>query len=319
VLGELLPKTVALRYPERLALITLAPVRLSLLIFRPLIVLFNGSAFRIMRRLGLDTEHGHGHVHSPEELEALFTESARGGLIDAQEREMLRGVLHLEDRVAREVMTPRTRLVTLTADQRASDALREVAVTPYTRFPVHDGNIDHILGVAHVKDLYLLAGQPEATVQDVVRAAPFVPDSAALSDVWQQLRSTRQHSAIVVDEYGGVAGLITLEDALEEVFGELQDEFDHEEDPIIEGASGLVSVRGDVLIEVLNGRFDLDLPTEDADTIGGLVWAELEREPHEGDEVHLAGLDVQVQSMDRRAVGRVQFLLPQNRREDGDL
>lgn len=312
ILGELLPKTVALRYPEKLALVTLRPMQLSLLVFRPLIIIFNGSAFRIMKWLGLHTEHSHAHVHSPEELEALYHESAAGGLINVRERDMLAGALNVDERMVREIMTPRTRMVTAKANELASDALGRLAESAHSRFPVQGEDSEDIVGVVELRALFAAAHSGGRTVADVMREPLVVADVMPVPDLWEALRNDRRHVAMVVNEYGSVAGMVTLEDALEEVFGELQDEFDQEEEPIVvQGA--WVSVRGDVLVEVINQRFDLDLNEDHADTISGLVWHELGRLPAKGDTVQPENtqLTLQVDVMQRRAVQRVSFTLAQ--------
>ncbi|WP_339093937.1 hemolysin family protein [Deinococcus sp. VB142] len=310
VLGELLPKTVALRYPERLALATLRPMQFSLLLFRPLIALFNGTAFALMRAWKLNVDHSHSHVHSPEELEGLYRESAAGGLIDASERDMLAGVLNVEERVVREIMTPRTRLVTVAGDRTVRQALMELANTPYSRFPV-TGEGDDVVGIVHLRSLYLVAETHPATlVSTVMRQPLIVAEVMSVPDLWRKLREAERHSAMVVNEYGSVAGMVTLEDALEEIFGEMQDEFDHEEEPIsVQGRR--VTVRGDVLVETLNSRFGLDYPEDEVDTVSGLVWNELGRLPVIGDEVQVEGQPLlRVEAMEKRAVTRVSLTLP---------
>ena len=310
VLGELLPKTVALRYPERLALATLRPMQLSLLLFRPLIALFNGTAFGLMRAWKLQADHSHAHVHSPEELEGLYRESAAGGLIDAAERDMLAGVLNVEERVVREIMTPRTRLVTVPQDLSVGEALPRLTASPYSRFPV-TGEGDDVVGVVHLRSLYLVAEtHPGTLVGAVMRQPLIVAEVMSVPDLWRKLREAGRHSAVVVSEYGSVSGMVTLEDALEEIFGEMQDEFDQEEDPIaVQGSR--VAVRGDVLVEALNARFDLDYPDDEVDTMSGLVWNALGRLPLIGDEVQLGENPVlRVEAMEKRAVTRVGLTLP---------
>lgn len=319
VLGELLPKTVALRYPEKLALVTLRPMQLSLLLFRPFIIIFNGSAFRIMKVLGLHTEHSHAHVHSPEELEALYRESAAGGLINASERDMLAGALNVDDRMVREIMTPRTRMVTAKATEMAQEALGRLAESAHSRFPVQGENPEDIVGVVQLRALFAAARIGGRKVSDVMRPPLVVADVMLVPDLWEALRNARCHVAIVVNEYGSVAGMVTLEDALEEVFGELQDEFDQEEELIVEQGN-VVIVRGDVLIEVLNQRFALGLDEEHADTISGLMWHELGRLPAMGDTVLLetAGITMRIDMMQRRAVQRVSFTLPEKTQDVQD-
>jgi len=311
VLGELLPKTAALRYPERLAMATLAPMQVSQWLFRPLVAVFNGSAFALMKAAKLQVDHSHAHVHSPEELAGLYRASAAGGLIDAAEREMLAGVLNVEDRLAREIMTPRLRLVTVRETTSVGDALALLADSPHSRFPVTD-DLDEVIGVVQLRDLFARAQSDPATpVSAVARPVVAVAEMVSVPALWRRLREEQQHCAIVVNEYGSVAGLVTLEDAIEEILGEVHDEFDHEDDPITV-AGRRVSVRGDVLVEVLDDRFGLHLGTGVTDTIGGLVWHELGRLPVVGDQVRLepAGVVVRVDGLDGRAVALVSFDLP---------
>ena len=307
VLGELLPKTIALRYPERLAMATMLPMRASLLIFGPLIFVFNGTAFALMRLFRLNSDHSHMHIHSPDELEGLYRESAAGGLIDAEERDMLAGALSVDDKMVREIMTPRTRMATVSASETVAAALSRVAELPYSRFPVTGENADDIVGIVHLRLLFAAAQHdPDASVDSIKREPLIVAELMTVPRLWETLRTAKRRSAIVVNEYGSVGGMVTLEDALEEVFGELQDEFDEEEEPVIARGEA-VSVRGDVSLSTLADRHQLALPADRADTIGGLVWHQLGRLPTTGDEVAVAGTPyrLKVEAMDRHAVQRV--------------
>jgi len=314
IFGELLPKTAALRYPERLAISTLRPMQISQALFRPLVAVFNGSAFSIMRGLGLDTEHSHAHVHSPEELAVLFDESAKGGLIDAAERDMVAGVLNVEQRLVREIMTPRRRLIGVNGDASIAAALEELVGTPFTRFPVWSAEShDDVIGLVHIRDLYVQAKRnPTAPVASIVRPVLDVAETVTVPALWNRLDDRDRHCALVINEYGDVAGLVTLEDAIEEVFGEVRDEFDVDPDPI-EISNGRASVQGEVLLEVLNQRFHTDLPTTDVDTIGGLIWHELSRAPEVGETIRFAEADfeVTVEEMDGNAIERVSFPDPE--------
>ncbi len=293
VLGELLPKTVALRYPERLAMGTMAPMRLSQWLLRPLVVVFNGSAFWIMKRLGLHVDHSHSHIHSPEELAGLYRESADGGLIDSAEREMLAGALAVSGRLVREIMTPRRRMVTIEGSTPIDQALVELSASPYSRFPVTDGAED-VVGLVALRDLFLAvereaveqetgAGGDVATVADVAEEIMVVSEVFEVSPLLNTF-SSGVHVAVVVNEFGSISGLVTMEDAIEEILGEVNDEFDVEPDPItIVGP--VVSVRGDVLLAQLNERFGFALPEDDVDTVSGYVWHYLGRLPAVGDEV----------------------------------
>lgn len=314
VLGELLPKTAALRYPERLAMATLAPMTVSRWVFRPLVAVFNGSAFALLRRLGLVLDHGHAQVHSPGELAGLFRASAAGGLIEAAEREMLTGALGVEGRLAGEVMTPRHRLVTVSSSEKVGEALPRLAPTAHSRFPVTDDD-DDIVGMVHLRDLFVRASsEPDSTVAAASRPVIDVNEGLKVPEVWKVLGEQQRHCAVVVDEYGTVVGMVTLEDILEEIFGEVQDEFDSEEEPLVVDGRR-VSVRGDVLLESVRDRFDLALETAPVRTIGGLVWHELGRLPEVGDQAYVEsdGLAVRVEAMEGRAVTRVSFELPESR------
>jgi putative hemolysin len=308
VLGELLPKTVALRYPERLAMATLPPMRVSQWVFRPAVALFNGSAFKLMNLWNLQVDHTHAHVHSPEELAGLYRASAAGGLIDASERDMLAGILNVDDRLVREIMTPRPRLVTVPGAISVADALAWLAGGPHTRFPV-SGTDGDIVGLVHLRDLFVHAQRdPDHPVSDVTRPVVAVAELVTVPNLWRTLREAEQHCALVVNEYGDVAGLVTLEDAIEEIFGEVHDEFDLEDDPIT-AADGRVSVRGDVLLSTLRDRFGIRSDAVDVDTVGGLIWHQLGRLPVPGDVAAITpdGPELRVDEMDGRAVVRASF------------
>jgi CBS domain containing-hemolysin-like protein len=332
VLGELLPKTVALRYPETLAIGTLTPMRISQWLLRPLVAVFNGSAFAIMRRLGLHIDHSHSHVHSPTELAGLYRDSAAGGLIDSDERRMLTGALAVTNRVVREIMTPRRRLVTIEASTPIADALAELSASPYSRFPVTADGED-IVGLVTLRDLFLANEKgTAATVAEVAHEPMVVSDVFQVPPLMNAFAQRGIHVAIVVNEFGSISGLVTREDALEEVFGEFFDEFDDEPDPITVIGSE-VSVRGDVLLTVLNERFDLALPVDPTDTVSGYVWHHLGRLPAEGDTVPLVTRgklggsssapgsvesqpSLRVDSVDGTLVERVSFSLPADEPEE---
>ncbi len=319
IFGELLPKTGALRYAERIAIATYTPMAISQKLLRPLVVIFNGSAFAIMRALRLSADVSHSHVHSPEELRTLFNESAAGGLIDTTERDMVEGVLNVEQRLVREIMTPRRRLDGITGSETLSAALARVVETPHSRFPVWADDSDDVLGIVHLRALYLGAqSQPNQSVSAITRKVLEVTETLTVPSLWERLDETDQHCAFVVNEYGDIAGMVTIEDAVEEVFGEVRDEFDVAPDPIVV-ENGRVSVSGEVLIEDVNRRFDMDLSTVDVDTVGGLIWHELSRLPNVGEEIQLSGGQgaFRVDATDGNAIDRVSFTEPPNAKAKG--
>lgn len=310
VLGELLPKTAALRYPERLAMATIVPMQVSQVVFKPLVAVFNGTAFKLMKLWRLQVDHSHAHVHSPEELAGLYRASAAGGLIDANERDMLAGILNVEARLVREIMTPRTRLVSIDGSTTVGDALARLSGGPHTRFPVVVA--DDVTGIVHLRDLYRHAHtDPERSVEEVARPVVAVGEVVSVPALWRTLRDEAQHCALVVNEYGDVAGLVTLEDAIEEIFGEVHDEFDLEDEPI-NHVGGRVSLRGDVLLSQLTDRFGFRIEAAGVDTVGGLVWHRLGRTPVPGDVVAITddGPELRVDAMDRRSVTRASFAEP---------
>jgi CBS domain containing-hemolysin-like protein len=307
ILGELVPKSVAIQYPERLALVTALPMKWSAdYILKPLIVVLNGSGALILKLLGATYSGGHAHVHSPEEIIILVKESYRGGVLDAKERQLLGNLFRASTKRAEEVAVPRNRIVAVDADEPVSRVLKLAADSAYTRIPVFEINIDNIIGFVHLRDLFnLYRKDGDANLRAILRPVPFVPETLPVADVWNRLNEDQSYLAIVFDEYGGTGGLITREDLIEEVFGEVQDEFDHERALIEPSGDGQFVVRGDMLIDDLNDVLDLRLPHEVANTIGGLVIEELGRMPRVGDSVNLANVSLRVEAMENLAVSLV--------------
>jgi CBS domain containing-hemolysin-like protein len=313
VLGELFPKSVAIQYPEQTALTTVIPMKWSLVIFRPLIWLFNGSSNLILKLLKVHRSQEHSQVYSPAEIELLVTESHEGGLLDADEQQMLRNAFRLRELTARQVMVPRTRLVAAPLESSTSVLLNKVCEEGYTRIPVYQSTIDNIVGFVHLKDLFQRHVQEKQSIEGIVREVTYVPESLPASEVWRTLNKNRQYIAIVFDEYGGTAGLITFEDLIEEVFGELQDEFDEGGLPLLSSdKNGRLRLRADLLVTDVNEYLGLNLPVEDVDTLGGLVFSELGRLPVVGDEVSVGTppVAIRVEAMEALGVSEVSLQIP---------
>jgi CBS domain containing-hemolysin-like protein len=310
--GELLPKSIAIRKPEQVALFTVLPMRWSMFLFGPTIALFNGTGSLILRLLRVPAAGHNAHVHSPEEIELLVAESAKGGLLEADERQLLRNAFRVGELDASEVMVPRTSLVAAPLDTPLPKLLELVAESGYTRIPLYRETIDQIVGIAHLKDLFRLHVAGTTDVASVLRTVPFVPETKPAVEVWNLLQQENNYVAIVFDEFGGTAGMITMEDLLEEIFGELQDESDDEADLIAAGPDGRLRMRGDVLVDDVNEMFHLKLPSEDVNTIGGLVMAELEHTPHVGDEVIVGETALRVEMISGSAVREVSLQPPPN-------
>ena len=308
VIGELVPKNIAVQYPERLALVTAAPMRWSLLIFRPLIWLFNGSAQLLLRLFGIEPVREHVHIHTAEEIAILVEESGAGGVLDQQERRLIENTLWMSHASVRQIMAPRTRVLAAPVDAPYEQLFSLLASSTFSRLPLYAGSIDNVVGVVHLKDLLCLHAQTplEAVdVRQVMAPALFIPESMPADEAFALLQRRRNHVAVVLDEFGGTAGIVTLEDLIEEIFGEVQDEFD-QETPLFRVLPGnRVLVRGDWLIEDLNELLDLHLPTAAADTIGGLVLSELARVPQVGEFVEVAGATLRVERTEGNGVTAV--------------
>ncbi len=313
LLGELVPKSIGVRYPEELALLTVVPMRWSVLLLSPFIWLFNGTGRLILRLLKVPEVEEHAHVHLPEEIELLVAESAEGGVLDAEEKVMLRNIFRLGGMVARQVMIPRPRMIAAPADIPPRDLLELIADSTFTRIPIYQDSIDHIVGFVHLKDVFrvcLSAACDEIPLQDYMREVPFVPETMPVDELWDLLKAGRHYMAIVFDEYGGTAGLVTQEDLIEEIFGELQDEFDQESPLIAHDETGDVLLRGDVLVADANEYLLLNLPTDQADTIGGLVTSVLGRPAQVGVKVQVGAHLLRVRRVDDLAVTQVSLTLP---------
>ena len=312
VLGELVPKSLAIQYPERMALATVLPVKWSAdYILRPLIVILNGSGALILKLLGVQADHEHAHIHSPEEIVILVRESHRGGLIDADERQFLQNVFRSTRVQAGEIAIPRNRMVAASIDRPVDQVLEMAAESAFTRIPIYEDDIDHVIGFVHLRDLFALhRSDPAAGLRSILRSVPFVPASLSLPAVWDQLDQAQSYLAIVFDEYGGTAGLLTREDLIEELFGELQDEFDDERALITPAGEGRVVVRGDMLISNLNDLLEIDLPHDTASTVSGLIMDQLGRVPSVGDTVQIERLSLQVEAIAHNSVTSARITLP---------
>ncbi|HEX6304291.1 MAG TPA: hemolysin family protein, partial [Anaerolineales bacterium] len=307
VLGELLPKSIGIQYPERLALLTTIPMRWSIALFKPLIWFFNGSGRLILKLTGFSEATDNIHIHSPQEIMMLFEESSAGGLLDEEERRLLRNSLQMRELAVRQVMIPRNHMLAASVDQDCAELLETLADSPFSRLPLYEESIDNIVGIVHLKDLLCLRPQTgRHDVREAMRPVLFVPETTPVDEVFAMLQRKRYHIAVVLDEYGGTEGIVTLEDLIEEIFGELQDEFDIETQPPIRVLSeSKILIRGDMLVDELNEILNLYLPSEEIDTLGGLVLNELRHVPEEGERLKVSDVTLTVASMHGHGVTAV--------------
>jgi len=312
VMGELFPKSIAIQYPERMALMVVEPMKWSLAVFKPFIWFLNGSGNLILKLLRGGYADEYSRVHSPAEIELLVRASHQGGVLDAEEQQMLRNAFRLRELSARQVMVPRTRVVAAPLESSVDDLVELACDAGFTRIPIYQTRIDNIVGFVHIKDLFGLRLQGLQDPTPALREITYVPETLSIAEVWTTLNSSHQYIAIVLDEYGGTAGLITIEDLVEEIFGELQDEFDDELPLISSDQEGRIHLRGDLLVTDINEYLDLVLPDDEADTLGGLVFSKLGHLPAIGDEVTTGtpGIAIRVEAIESWSVSEVSLLLP---------
>ncbi|MBW3570054.1 MAG: hemolysin family protein [Gemmatimonadetes bacterium] len=317
VLSELVPKSLALQFPTQVALRTSLPMRWSLVVFSFFIRFLNGSGNLALRAMGVQPV-GHRHIHSPEEIDLLIAESRDGGLLEPDEHRRLRRALQLGIRPARHLMVPRQEIVGVEIDTPIDEVLTRMAETPYTRLPVYRGDIDHVEGLLHTKDLfrgYIEAGRVHS-IRELMRPILMVHESVTADRLLTLMRERRSHAAIVMDEFGGVAGLVTLDDVLTEVMGEIADEFRVNEARPERLDDGRVRIPGWLRLDEAEPWIGM-LRQGDADTVGGRVMEELGHVPQAGEVAWIDGVRVEVESVSRHAVASV-LATPRVPRGDGD-
>jgi putative hemolysin len=308
VIGELVPKGIALGHPESTALVVSAPVRLFFVLLRPLIWLLQASTNVLLRALNLEPPGAEHEAHSEAELRMLLSSSAEQGEIEHGEQEMLYKVFDFADKEVADVMVPRPEVVAISISLPAEEALRAVLDSPYTRYPVYRDSLDDIVGILHVRDLIeAMHSQGIATVdvESLVRPASMVPETKDLAALLTEFRRTNQHMAIVIDEYGSMEGIVTLEDLLEEIVGEIEDEFDLPDETVEQVDEDTIRIDGTFPIDDFNERFKTALPLEDYHTIAGFVFGLLGRGAEPGDEVEWDGLGFHIDSVEGQRIDRL--------------
>jgi CBS domain containing-hemolysin-like protein len=312
ILGELVPKSLALQFPTRIALLTVLPMQVSMRVLSWFIAFLNGSGLAVLRALGIK-ESGHRHIHSPDEIEYLIAESREGGLLDPDEHDRLRKALRLGVTSVDEVMVPRTRIKAIPAGTPAEQVLQIALTSPYTRLPVYEGTIDHVVGYLHVQDMV----RHELWKGEVpLRPVMFVPEGTRVDRVLERLRSERQHMALVSDEYGGTAGLVTVGDILDEILGGVADEFKPAEAAPEQLSDGRLRLPGSMRREEAAVLVGAEWEGESA-TVGGLLMEHLGRLPHPGEKTVIEDVEVEVEAMHGRMLTSV-LVRPLEKTEDGD-
>jgi CBS domain containing-hemolysin-like protein len=302
VLGELVPKSLALQFPERTALATYLPTRWSLSLFRGFIWLLNGSGFLLLKPFGIKPG-GHQHVHSPEEIQFLLAESQRGGALSPEAHRRLERGLRLSARTVRQMMTPRGELYAIEVTTPAADVMERILESPYSRVPIYQGTLDHVVGAVNTKDVarsFAIQGEVPP-LSRMLRPIPFVPETLGAHRFVRMLQEQQSSKAIVVDEFGGVQGIISIEDVLTQLFGDIGDELKQPEPGPERLADGTVRLPGDMELDEaepwLGARWE-----GPANTVGGHVVAQLGRLPAAGERLEIDGVSVTVAEMGPTAV-----------------
>lgn len=313
VIGELIPKSIALEFTEKTALVVARPMQIITFIFNPFIWLLNGFGNLVLKAFNIPHTHKGSLVHSTEELDMLVNASYNGGVLNETEKEMLHNVFKFSDLTAKQVMIPRTDMVCIPIDMPMEELNKLAAESQYTRYPVYEEDIDHITGLVHVKDLYSLSIKDEVCpIAKIQREVLMVPETITMDNLVLEFKKRKGQMAIVIDEFGGTSGLITLEDVLEEIFGEVQDEFDEEEEcDIKEVAPNTYLANSMMRLDEFAEFFQIDekeIDDEDIDTIGGLVVKLLGRLAEVDDTVTFNNLTFVVKEVDGARITKLEII-----------
>jgi putative hemolysin len=316
-LGELVPKAIALTKNESTALWVALPVEAVFLITYPLVWFLQASANAVTRLFGIEPAPAGVVAHTEEDIRMIVAQAGETGVVEKMEQELLYKVFDFADKEAHEVMVPRPEVVAISVDLPPEECLAAIIDSPYTRYPAYRGSLDEIVGILHVRDLFsaLYAKGIEGVVIEELLRPPFlVPETKDLAALLAEFRQTKQHMAIVVDEYGAMQGIVTLEDLLEEIVGDIADEYDLPDESIEQIDERRIRIHGTFPIDDFNEQFEVEMPQDDYHTLGGFVFGELGRAPEQGAEVVWNGLQFRVVEVDGARIERleVEFL------EDGE-
>jgi CBS domain containing-hemolysin-like protein len=322
VLGEQVPKMLALQRSEATILTTAGPVNWFAYVFRPLIALLYWLTMAVLKLFGLKWEGEHSLVYSETELKMLVTASREKGILDESEQDLIVRVFGFADVLADEVMVPRTEMAALPADATLDEVTRVVAEHGFARYPVYGESLDDIIGVFHTKDLYKLLDRNALgrfNLRRMARAPLMIPGALPIDDLLATMKRQRTHVAMVVDEYGGIAGMVTLEDILERIVGEVRDEFESGLEDVQQLPNGEATISGLVSIDEMNERFDLGIDDPIYNTIGGYVFGQLGRRPEIGDEIVANGDILRVEELDGLRIDRIHLIpVPKEERDELD-
>jgi magnesium and cobalt exporter, CNNM family len=321
-LGELVPKAVALERREETALWVALPIEAVYVVSYPLVWILQESANAFTRLFGIQPAPAGVVAHTEADIRLIVAQAEETGEIEQDEREMLYKVFDFADKEVADVMVPRPEVVALSIELPPEECLLAAMESPYTRYPVYRGSLDEIIGVLHVRDLFREAhragGIGSVRLQSLLRPAHIVPETKDLAALLHEFRREKEHMAIVVDEYGAMEGIVTLEDLLEEIVGEIEDEFDLPDESVEKLPDGRVRIDGTFPIDDFNEQFGVELPVEDYHTMAGFVFGALGRAPGPGDEVDHEGLRLTVVQVEGSRIERLEIQLPPSLQGDAE-
>lgn len=313
VFGELVPKRIALQNSEKMALAAARPINIVSKITFAFVKLLTFSTNAVLKLLGFHTEKLEEQV-SEEEIRSMIQVGEENGVINKIEKDMIDGIFQFDDTLAKEIMTPRPDVFSIEVNMPICEVIDQVLEEQYSRVPVYEDDYDNIIGVLYMKDLFVELRdkkREEIVIRDIIRPAYFVPETKNIDALFRELQSTKNHMAILIDEYGGFSGIVTIEDIIEEVMGNIFDEYDVLDEPIKKLDNGTYMVEGTVPIYEINDMLDIDLPSDDFDTIGGFVMTLLGSIPNENENpvVEYKNCTFKVEKVAEKRIEKVSILV----------
>ena len=319
IFGEITPKTSATLYSETMALRFAKPIYMIMQVLTPVIFIVDKLSQGVLRLLHVDPNKKQDAI-TEDELRTIVEVSHEEGVIESDEKKMIYNVFDFGDSVAKDIMVPRIDMTFIDVNATFSEVIEVFREVKYTRYPVYEETTDNVIGIINIKDLLLTENQKKFCIRDYLREPLYTYEFKKTAELMVELRKTQNNIAIVLDEYGATAGLITLEDMLEEIVGEIRDEYDQdEEDEVREISPDEYLVNGSAKLDDLNDRLGLELESEDYDSIGGLVIGLLDHLPEEGEEVDYGNLHLKVEEMDKNRIGKIRLQIHHpEETEDGE-
>jgi CBS domain containing-hemolysin-like protein len=309
VLGEQAPKIYALRRPETMLLWCAPLMKFFYFLSYPFMIALNSTTSFLLRKIGIEGGSEHETVHSEDEIRALLRLAHQHGELSRSEQRLINAVFEFDDTVCRRIMKPRSDIDYFDTNLPFAECVTLAKKSKHSRYPIVDGSLDKILGVAHIKDLIGISGTENNILQSITRPAQFVPETMRISRLLRQFQETHQHLAFVVDEYGNTAGCVTLEDVLEQIVGPVEDEFDTDSPAIEPAGPGQFNIQGGTSLAIINRQLKLQLVNSEAETLSGLLMEKADRVAKVGDRFELDGAEAEVIEMKGSRASRIRMTL----------